>query len=92
MPLHRLRNIVERSNGRQRNGRQKCFPLTSVTSRRARSRSITAHDKHGEVCKLLAGGHSLIPAMKLRLQSPQTFDRRGHRAGLRGVSVTAGHL
>ena len=29
--------------------------------------------QHGENGKLLAGGHSLIPAMKLRLQSPQTL-------------------
>ena len=29
--------------------------------------------KHGEDAKLLAGGHSLIPAMKLRLQSPRTL-------------------
>ena len=27
--------------------------------------------KHGEEAKLLAGGHSLIPAMKLRLAQPQ---------------------
>ncbi len=38
--------------------------------------------KHGEDGKLLAGGHSLIPAMKLRLQSPQLFDRSRHRAGI----------
>jgi len=29
--------------------------------------------QHGEAGKFLAGGHSLIPAMKLRLQSPQTL-------------------
>ena len=27
--------------------------------------------KHGDDAKLLAGGHSLIPAMKLRLASPR---------------------
>ena len=36
--------------------------------------------QHGEDGKLLAGGHSLIPAMKLRLQSPQTLIDLGHRA------------
>jgi carbon-monoxide dehydrogenase medium subunit len=48
--------------------------------------------KHGEDGKLLAGGHSLIPAMKLRLQSPQTLIDLGTVPGLRGVSVDAGHL
>ncbi len=43
--------------------------------------------KHGEDGKLLAGGHSLIPAMKLRLQSPQTLIDLGTVPGLRGVSV-----
>jgi carbon-monoxide dehydrogenase medium subunit len=43
--------------------------------------------KHGEEGKLLAGGHSLIPAMKLRLQSPQTLIDLGTVPGLRGVRV-----
>ncbi len=43
--------------------------------------------KHGEDGKLLAGGHSLIPAMKLRLQSPQTLIDLGTVPGLRGVRV-----
>ena len=29
--------------------------------------------QHGEDAKLLAGGHSLIPAMKLRLARPKTI-------------------
>jgi carbon-monoxide dehydrogenase medium subunit len=29
--------------------------------------------QHGEDAKLLAGGHSLLPAMKLRLASPRTL-------------------
>jgi len=37
--------------------------------------------KHGEDGKLLAGGHSLIPAMKLRLQSPRTLIDLGTVAG-----------
>jgi len=44
-------------------------------------------DKHGEEGKLLAGGHSLIPAMKLRLQSPQTLIDLATVPGLRGVRV-----
>jgi carbon-monoxide dehydrogenase medium subunit len=48
--------------------------------------------KHGEDGKLLAGGHSLIPAMKLRLQSPQTLIDLGTVPGLRGVSVDEKNL
>jgi aerobic carbon-monoxide dehydrogenase medium subunit len=43
--------------------------------------------KHGDDGKLLAGGHSLIPAMKLRLQSPQVLIDLGTVPGLRGVRV-----
>ena len=48
--------------------------------------------KHGEDGKLLAGGHSLIPAMKLRLQSPQTLIDLGTVPGLRGVRIDANNL
>jgi len=48
--------------------------------------------KHGEEGKLLAGGHSLIPAMKLRLQSPQTLIDLGTVPGLRGVRVDGNNL
>src|ERR1700675_1776911 len=41
--------------------------------------------KHGEDAKLLAGGHSLIPAMKLRLASPRYLIDLGTVPGLRGV-------
>jgi carbon-monoxide dehydrogenase medium subunit len=48
--------------------------------------------KHGEEGKLLAGGHSLIPAMKLRLQSPQILIDLGAVPGLRGVRVDGNNL
>jgi len=48
--------------------------------------------KHGEDGKLLAGGHSLIPAMKLRLQSPHTLIDLGTVPGLRGVKVDGNQL
>ena len=48
--------------------------------------------KHGEEGKLLAGGHSLIPAMKLRLQSPQTLIDLATVPGLRGVRVDGNNL
>ena len=47
---------------------------------------------HGEEGKLLAGGHSLIPAMKLRLQSPGTLIDLGTVPGLRGVKIDGDQL
>lgn len=43
--------------------------------------------QHGEDAKLLAGGHSLIPAMKLRLSSPRTLIDLGTVPGLCGVRL-----
>src|SRR5437879_12911017 len=43
--------------------------------------------KYGDDAKLLAGGHSLIPAMKLRLASPRYLVDLGTVPGLRGVRV-----
>jgi carbon-monoxide dehydrogenase medium subunit len=48
--------------------------------------------KHGDDGKLLAGGHSLIPAMKLRLQSPQILIDLGTVPGLRGVRTEGNQL
>ena len=43
--------------------------------------------KYGEDAKLLAGGHSLIPAMKLRLAAPRYLIDIGRVPGLSGVRV-----
>jgi carbon-monoxide dehydrogenase medium subunit len=43
--------------------------------------------KHGEDGKLLAGGHSLIPAMKLRLASPRYLIDIGRVPGLSGIRI-----
>ena len=48
--------------------------------------------EHGEDGKLLAGGHSLLPAMKLRLQSPRTLIDIGTVPGLRGVKLEGNEL
>src|SRR5262249_1941023 len=48
--------------------------------------------EHGEDAKLLAGGHSLIPAMKLRLSSPRTLIDLGTVTGLRGVRADGNGL
>ena len=43
--------------------------------------------EHGDDAKLLAGGHSLIPAMKLRLASPRYLIDLGTIPDLRGIRV-----
>ncbi len=43
--------------------------------------------KYGEDAKLLAGGHSLIPAMKLRLASPRYLIDLGQVPGMSGVRI-----
>jgi aerobic carbon-monoxide dehydrogenase medium subunit len=48
--------------------------------------------KYGEEAKLLAGGHSLIPAMKLRLASPRFLIDLGPIPDLRGVRVNGNTL
>jgi carbon-monoxide dehydrogenase medium subunit len=48
--------------------------------------------QQGEDAKLLAGGHSLIPAMKLRLASPRTLIDLGTIPGLRGVRIDGDSL
>lgn len=50
--------------------------------------------EHGEGAKLLAGGHSLLPVMKLRLAEPAHLIDISHLGdeGLRGVRVEGGTL
>ena len=48
--------------------------------------------EHGESVKLLAGGHSLLPIMKLRLAEPDALIDLGRIDALRGVSESAGIL
>jgi len=47
-------------------------------------------DEHGDDAKLLAGGHSLIPMMKLRLAAPSTIIDIGGITGLAGITHRAG--
>ena len=74
--------------GRRAHGRHACFQLILATSRRARSRRLLELlTQHGEDAKLLAGGHSLIPAMKLRLVAPRYLIDLGQVPGLSGVRL-----
>ena len=48
--------------------------------------------KHGEDAKLLAGGHSLLPAMKLRLSRPAALIDIGHLPALKYIKSQGDHL
>jgi carbon-monoxide dehydrogenase medium subunit len=48
--------------------------------------------QHGEDAKLLAGGHSLIPLMKLRLATPKFLVDIGGIAALHAIQEVDGHV
>jgi carbon-monoxide dehydrogenase medium subunit len=48
--------------------------------------------KHGDSARILAGGHSLVPMMKLRLAAPETLIDIGGISSLRGISDDGSHL
>ena len=52
--------------------------------------AVTALGQGGEDAKLLAGGHSLLPLMKLRLAAPSLLVDIGRVEGLRGVERADG--
>lgn len=54
------------------------------------SAAIALLKEHGENAKLLAGGHSLLPIMKLRLTEPDALIDIGRIEALKGVSETPG--
>ncbi len=55
--------------------------------------ALAALTDHGDDAKLLAGGHSLIPLLKLRLAAPGVIiDVGGLDDGLRGISVDGGQV
>jgi aerobic carbon-monoxide dehydrogenase medium subunit len=49
-------------------------------------------EEHGEDAKLLAGGHSLLPMMKLRLAAPSVLIDVGRLAELRGIRAEGSEL
>ncbi len=54
--------------------------------------TLTLLALHGDDAKLLAGGHSLIPAMKLRLAEPRYLIDIARLPGLSGVRVDGSEL
>ncbi len=49
--------------------------------------ALTLLQQHGDDAKILAGGHSLLPAMKLRLASPAVLIDINKVSELRGIKV-----
>src|SRR5262249_16806959 len=49
-------------------------------------------DKYGEDCKILSGGHSLIPVLKLRLAAPALIVDVGRIEGLKTIEVDDGAI
>ena len=54
--------------------------------------ALTLLTEHGDDAKLLAGGHSLLPMMKLRLATPAVLIDIGRLDELAGVSLADGEL
>src|SRR5215204_5007716 len=54
--------------------------------------AIALLKQHGEGAKLIAGGHSLLPIMKLRLAEPETLVDIGRIPELRGVRRADGEI
>lgn len=50
--------------------------------------AVDALKEHGDEAKLLAGGHSLLPLMKLRLAAPEVLIDLGRIDAIKGVSET----
>ena len=62
------------------------FPVRfGYIAARSLEEALNLLGKHGEEAKLLAGGHSLIPAMKLRLSAPRFLIDLGRVPGLAGL-------
>jgi carbon-monoxide dehydrogenase medium subunit len=53
---------------------------------------IALLEQHGDGAKLIAGGHSLLPIMKLRLAEPETLIDIARVAELRGVRQDTGEI
>ena len=64
------------------------FPSQFTYHRAASVAEAVALLSSNEGAKALAGGHSLLPMMKLRLASPPTLVDIGHIAELKGVSAS----
>jgi carbon-monoxide dehydrogenase medium subunit len=56
------------------------------------SEALRALSERGDDAKLLAGGHSLLPLLKLRLASPKVLIDLSRISGLNGISEQGGEI
>ncbi|MCI0613134.1 FAD binding domain-containing protein, partial [bacterium] len=56
------------------------------------SKAIALLQQHGSKAKVLAGGHSLLPAMKLRLAAPKILIDINRLPGLDYIKESGGWL
>ncbi len=56
------------------------------------AQAIALLNQHGEDAKVIAGGHSLLPAMKLRLSQPAVLIDIAAVAELKGIKINGGTL
>ena len=67
-------------------------PAFDYHAPRSVGEAVTLLASLGDEAKLLAGGHSLLPLMKLRLAAPGTLVDIGRLSDLRGVRDAGDHL
>jgi aerobic carbon-monoxide dehydrogenase medium subunit len=56
------------------------------------SEALAALATHGDAARAMAGGHSLLPMMKLRMASPELLVDINELAELHGIRVSAGEV
>ena len=54
--------------------------------------ALAVLQQFGDSARLLAGGHSLLPAMKLRLATPQVLVDIGELSELQGIAIGANEV
>ena len=54
--------------------------------------ALALMERYGDDAKVLAGGHSLLPVMKLRFASPGHLIDIGRVAALSGISESSGNV
>ncbi len=54
--------------------------------------AVAALAEHGDEAKIIAGGQSLLPVLKMRLNAPSVVIDLGRVDGLRGISVDGSDL
>jgi carbon-monoxide dehydrogenase medium subunit len=104
VPVHRLPQHRPRRADRRRHDVHRRHdeheeslgdPRTVRATRRAgvgRGTPWSWSTEHGDEAKLLAGGHSLLPLMKLRLATPEVLIDLGRVPGLSYIEDRGGHV